>query len=983
MDQPIVFCITEHRIFGLVILPYDFEKKPNSPYFTLANTIQTGNLDEAPGIVIKILKLCGEYHEKTIFKVFSKKTPDLQAFNRSLGKEFIDCHIRPYIERRLVKIIGLLIDNNLPLYIRKKDNNNIYPEDEIKMGKKPAETVFNFTLNEEGLHYFLSVKSEKSEIKLIGKKGIILTNDPCRLILENNLYSFLPDPVGIDGKKLKPFFLKEIIPVPKSAEKNYFEKFIFNAIEKFNVRASGFDIIEEKPDAIALLSLENDLEGLPALVLKFDYGTKRVFFAGNDQKIHVTYTGEEGNHKFIKLFRNFRQEREYIQKLIDLGLQNSQAAVFSLHGNDPSVRPHLYDVVNWINDHNGQLTDLGFTLIQEFYSDKYITSGAGLNLNLDKHRDWFDIYISVTIGEYEIPFIRFRDHILNNIKEYRLPDGRLFILPSIWFEKYRELFFFSEKNQDRLKVRHIHYKVLAELPEMEIKNYLEIFKNQGQRTLSGVSDIPSDLVKIMRPYQAEGYQWLSYLEKNNFNGCLADDMGLGKTIQALAILLKGSSRGKSSRTGKLLFRDAHQLSLFDLPEISTVAKKSSLIVVPTSLVHNWVNEIRKFAPTLQFAAYTGPDRSKNNDIRYISNKFDVIITSYGIVRNDLEQLKDLHFHYIILDESQNIKNPDSKTYQAVTRLVSDHRLILTGTPIENSLTDLWAQMNFLNPGLLGSHAFFNEKFVGLIEKKKEERVQNKLKAIIQPFILRRTKDEVAPELPPLSEQTIYCEMTAEHKELYDAEKNKVRNYLLEKLSKEEPAKRYIIILNAITRLRQIANHPVLVFRDYTAGSGKFEQVSGMLDSVRAEKHKVLVISSFVKHLNLFSGKFDAEGSQYSMLTGSTRNREREINEFQEDPSKQVFLISLKAGGYGLNLTAAGYVFILDPWWNPASEKQAMSRAHRIGQDKKVFVYRFISTGTIEEKIELLKAEKLSLFSRFIDSNNPLKMLDVNEILQFI
>jgi SNF2 family DNA or RNA helicase len=983
MDQPYVFCITEHRIYGLIILPYNIEKQKYPHYFTLGNSLTTENYKGNAGAVIKLLRICREYHEKTIFKTFSRKQKDIQAFNRAVDKEFVTRNIRPYIERRLVKIIDLLIENDMPLFFRKKDTTNIYPEDEIKINNIPAETVFNFTRHSGGLQYFLSVKSGNSEMKLTGKKGIILTNDPCRLILENTLHSFLPDPVGIDGKKLLPFFSKEFIPIPGSAEKKYFETFIFNAVEKFNVRSEGFEITEEQHDPEVVLSLENDLEGMPAILLKFDYGNKRIFYAGNEQKIHVTYTGEAGNHRFIKLIRNKKKELAVIQNLIALGLINKQASLFSLPVKGISAPESTYDLITWINEHDEQFAGKGYKIIQDYFTEKYNTGKAGLNINLNKQRDWFDIFITVTVGEYKIPFVRFRDHIICNIREYRLPNGDLFILPAGWFEKYRELFYFSEKSGEKLQVKHIHYKILEDLPVQEARNYLDDFMVLQETSLPVATDIPAGLAKVMRPYQFEGYCWLHRLEKNNFNGCLADDMGLGKTIQALSILLKDPAKNKTTRPGKMVFIDSQQLSLFDLPVYRSPAKKASLIIVPTSLVHNWVNEINKFAPSLKYTVYTGPERMKTTDVDYIHKNFDVILTSYGIVRNDLDKLKNLHFNYLILDESQNIKNPESKIYQAVTRLNSDHRLVLTGTPIENSLNDLWAQMNFLNPGFLGTIAFFNEKFVGLIEKKKDERANNKLKALIQPFILRRTKNEVEPDLPPLSEQTIYCEMTGDHKAIYDTEKNKVRNFLLEKLNSEKPANRYIIILNAITRLRQIANHPVMIYKDYLSDSGKYEQVTSMLENVLAEKHKVLVVSSFVKHLRLFSGKFDKEGLSYSILTGATRNREEVIRQFQDEPARQIFLISLKAGGFGLNLTAADYVFILDPWWNPASEKQAMSRAHRIGQDKKVFVYRFISTGTIEEKIEMLKAEKSSLFSRFIDNNNPFKLLDVNEILQFI
>ncbi|MFC1734027.1 DEAD/DEAH box helicase, partial [candidate division KSB1 bacterium] len=339
--------------------------------------------------------------------------------------------------------------------------------------------------------------------------------------------------------------------------------------------------------------------------------------------------------------------------------------------------------------------------------------------------------------------------------------------------------------------------------------------------------------------------------------------------------------------------------------------------------------------------------------------------------------------YMILDESQLIKNPGSKAYQAINQLQAKHKVVLTGTPIENSLSDLWAQMNFINKGLLGNYHFFKEYFLAPIEKHNDEARKEKLKNLIKPFIMRRTKQEVAKELPPLTEEIYYCDMTDEQKEIYQSEKNKIRNHVLENVQKEGIEKSAIVVLQALTKLRQLANHPLLIDQQYKYSSGKFEEVCRNIETLLDENHKVLIYSSFVKHLEIFSAYFNKKQWEYTLLTGSSIKRKEIIEKFKHSENIRLFLISLKAGGVGLNLTEADYVFILEPWWNPAVEMQAISRAHRIKQDKNVFVYRFITKDSIEDKIVNLQEKKSTLSNMFINSNNPLKGLTKKHIEDLI
>jgi SNF2 family DNA or RNA helicase len=407
-----------------------------------------------------------------------------------------------------------------------------------------------------------------------------------------------------------------------------------------------------------------------------------------------------------------------------------------------------------------------------------------------------------------------------------------------------------------------------------------------------------------------------------------------------------------------------------------IQRRPSLIVVPISLIHNWENEIMKFSPFLKILKYRGNKRERK--IKSF-DKYDVIITGYGIVRNDIDLLCEYQFLYVILDESQFIKNPTSQAFKAVKQLKSDYKLVLTGTPVENSLSDLWSQMDFLNEGILGNFNFFKDNFINIIEKNNDDQRADRLKKMIQPFILRRTKDEVAKDLPALNEQTVYCEMSEEHTKFYESEKSKIRNKLLEQIE-TGAFDTAIPVLQALTQLRQAANHPKLIEQDYEGDSGKFGEVILDIENLIAENHKILIFSSFVKHLKLFVEYFEQKSYKYSLLTGKTTDREKVIDEFQSDPENRIFLISIKAGGTGLNLTQADYVMILDPWWNIAVELQAVNRAHRIGQDKKVMVYRYISKKTVEEKIQKLQEKKLILAESFITTENPLKNLSKENLI---
>jgi len=671
-------------------------------------------------------------------------------------------------------------------------------------------------------------------------------------------------------------------------------------------------------------------------------------------------------------------ELNVISKLRGLDLQGESHALHlagSLENNQSSA---LYDAIGWLAKNRASLEDMGIPVSQKRLDQNYFTGYQTLNLRINEDNDWFDIFATVTFGQFSFPFVRLRKNIMNQIREFKLPNGEIAILPLEWFAKYHNIFSFGKIGEHSIRLQNYHFILIAEIAD-EMDGSMKAKIDTLKFTKVESQEIPVELNAALRKYQYDGYNWMYHLYAKGLGGCLADDMGLGKTIQALTLLLK--LKRKEQTYPVFQHKNSGQLSLFvsEEPEALPV-QSATLIVLPVSLVHNWEKEIQKFAPALKAFVYSGARRREKSDLNDIINNYDIILTTYGTVRNDVEELSQYEFYFLILDESQYIKNSESKTYKTITGIRSQHRIVLTGTPIENSLSDLWAQMNFLNRGLLGSKNYFKQEFLLPIERDKSTDASEKLQKLIQPFILRRTKEEVAKDLPSLTQETIVVEMTPEQLEFYETEKSAVRNVLLQNLNEDGLQKSTFFVLQALTRLRQIAIHPKLIDPESDFESGKFNDIIAMLGILVAENHKILVFSSFVKHLNLLAERFTKEQWNYSLLTGQTTDRKQVIEEFQENPEKKIFLISLKAGGVGLNLTAADYIFITDPWWNPAAEMQAISRAHRIGQDKKVFVYRFISENSIEEKIQKLQDKKSKLANEFVNSNDPFRDISKDEVL---
>jgi SNF2 family DNA or RNA helicase len=960
--------LTQHRLWGSLLLPYIIQNEPNKKYYRLQECLSPfpdlNTLGSLTSEEREVVKLINDYSDRNLFSLFSKDS-SLKEFLVKVTPEKIEKFIRPCIEKRIYKCFTISRDENIPVYYQKSKVSNLHAEDLLSLNSDNAAPVFRFVRSEEETTYNLSLETGGKIINMRKSSIDILCMTPC-LIRDETRILFVSD---VDGSKLKPFLSKESILIPRKTELKYFGGFVLNAVNNFKVEGTGFKIVEYTPAKEAILELETGLKGVPVIILKYNYGHYKIY--ANDLASSFTSFEKEGeNFVFRKFYRDYEWEKQCRDSLGELGFFSDEDVNFFPVTSNGKRKNELYQIVESVNRNYADIIDSGLILTSRLDLN-YNLKPVNIEISSQIINDWFDIRAIVKIGEWEIPFTRFRKNILEDIREYKLPDGSIAILPESWFTKYKNLFEFGKTTDDTLKIHKQHFSLLTDTFNKDERVGFEKLEKLLKHDQIPILQLPKGLNCKMRQYQSDGFNWLNFLQTSGLGGCLADDMGLGKTIQTLALL----QNNKETQSPSGSINSKPDSLLFENPTLLT-----SLIIVPASLLYNWENEIKRFVPEMKVYSYKGNQRKKSTT--WFQN-FDIILSSYHTVRQDIELMSSFSFHYIILDESQVIKNPSSMLYRTMIRLNSEFKLVLTGTPVENSLTDLWTQLNFVNPGLLGDLSFFRREFAKPIEQLGDDEKEIKLRKIIKPFILRRTKEMVAPDLPLLSEQTVFCDMTEEQFKLYDEEKSLIRNCILKNIETSGLEKSAIVVLQGLMKLRQISNHPLMTYEDYAFSSGKFETVLQDMESVISEGHKILVFSSFVKHLELYAEELRKKRILFTMLTGASTNREKIVNSFQNDPENKIFLISLKAGGVGLNLTSADYVFILDPWWNPASEMQAMNRAHRIGQDKSVFVYRYISSNSIEEKIVRLQEKKSRLADTFISSNNPLKDLDIQQILDII
>ena len=560
--------------------------------------------------------------------------------------------------------------------------------------------------------------------------------------------------------------------------------------------------------------------------------------------------------------------------------------------------------------------------------------------------DWFELHGKVEYGKTEAKLPQLLEALRRGENMVRLDDGTYGMLPEEWLRRVGVLAGLGTPEKEHIRFRSSQAglldALLAAQPEARCDETFARVRQELSR-FQGVDAAaqPAGFVGRLRDYQREGLGWMHFLRRFSFGGCLADDMGVGKTAQVLALL---ETRRELRAAGQ--------------------PPGPSLVVVPRSLIFNWKQEAERFTPQLRVLDYTGSARKGTEFAAY-----DVVLTTYGTVRRDALHLKDVEFDYVVLDEAQAVKNAGTEGAKAVRLLRGAHRLALSGTPVENHLGELWALFEFLNPGMLGAASVF--KLNGGARSPGEESLRL-LAHALRPFILRRTKEQVARELPAKTEQTIQCELKPVQRKLYDELRQHYRNALLKRIETEGLAKSKIQVLEALLRLRQAACHPGLIdTKRVSENSAKLDTLLEHLREVLDEGHKALVFSQFTSLLRIVRDRLDGEGITYEYLDGATRDRQTPVERFQKGSDSRLFLVSLKAGGLGLNLTAAEYVFLLDPWWNPAVETQAVDRAHRIGQTRQVFAYRLIARDTVEEKVLELQKTKRDLAAAIIRADNSL------------
>jgi non-specific serine/threonine protein kinase len=662
--------------------------------------------------------------------------------------------------------------------------------------------------------------------------------------------------------------------------------------------------------------------------------------------------------KLLVVYRNEVAERELLAKVENLHsafIKPIDTDTLALKGTDVLKNNWFFLFVDAMKDLD--VSVYGFEALKNF---RFNTAKPSTKIFISSNTDWFDAKVEIQFGEQKITIADVKNALAKKQQFVQLQDGTLGILPEEWIKKYSLLFKVGEGKLNDLKLSKYQYSVVEDLYNQ--RNEEELFvqlEEKYDRLRSNYQikkvDAPAHLKPILRPYQESGFQWLNYLREVQWGGILADDMGLGKTIQALSFI--------------------HCLK----EEKGTL---KALVVCPTSLMYNWQNEIKKFTPTLNYYLHHGGSRLKNG---LMQNDIDVIITTYGTLRSDIKEFAEVNFDYVILDESQAIKNPSSKIAKAASILKANNRLCLSGTPLQNNTFDIFAQMNFLNPGMLGSQEFFKSEFSVPIDKFGEKEQKDHLRKLLYPFILRRTKEQVAKDLPEKQEMILFCEMGSEQRKIYDAYRNDFRDKILGVVQEQGIQKSQLTILQGLMKLRQICDSPAIIKEK---DGEKFPNTSVKLEEIGREitenisNHKALIFSQFLGMLALIREKLEELGVDYEYFDGSTAaiDREKAINRFQNDGTCRVFLISLKAGGVGLNLTAADYVYIVDPWWNPAVEQQAIDRTHRIGQTKNIFAYRMICNDTVEDKIIKLQEKKRALAKDLItDDEGFVKSLTKEDV----
>lgn len=891
----------------------------------------------------KVLSLCEALKPEAVFKKFKKNSKSAKTIDDLLKDSKLEFGIRQFMKTNLDQFYTLVSQDDFPISL------NLGKEKDFRISritpKNPTlETRLQFDKHENGISYTLLLKDETTLFYPSNTAVTLLLDEPGWLVAYHKLYR-LKD---INTKKIIPFLKKETIEIPSKMIPEYFEKFIKDVAKKVDIKASGFAVeLKDKITSCSLQLAHDFFKNTYSLNLLFDYDGFS-FDNSKTKKIHSEIDTRNLDEIKVIQYKRTAEETSFENKLLELGFIKTETGLFGLSPKEEKHDP--YATIEWVIENQEILESFGFSTEDlKIDSKKIDIHKVNIQFSNDIKSDWFDIKMIVVCETFEFSFSEIIENIKNRNRLFLLPNGNYFLIPIEWMTLYGPMAKLAKVQNENLTLLKSNFAVLEGIPELkDSANLQTVLEYQ-----------PSALVKAtLRPYQIQGVKWLLEHYNNGLGACLADDMGLGKTLQTLTTLVAVQEQLDFEKAENV------QLDLFgnEIPTPKEYLK--ALIVLPSSLVFNWYNEARKFTPHFRRVQYIGNDRKM---LSKKLEKYDLIFTSYAIISRDISILEKYNFRYLILDESQYIKNKNSKIFKAINQVKASHKISLSGTPIENSLDDLWSQMQFINPNILGSYAFFAENYKLPIEKKQDESSLLELKNLISPFILRRTKEQVLKDLPELSEQIFYCEMEPEQEKLYEEEKSKARNSLLKT---DGTGVDKINIINTLMRLRQLSNHPKMIDSKSEMDSGKYIAATRYLETLVQSNQKTIVFSSFVSNLDFYKTWCKENKIDFCELTGETPSKEREfqVNRFQEQEKPLLFFISLKAGGVGLNITKASYVVFLDPWWNPFSEKQGIGRAHRIGQLNKVNVIRFIAKNTVEEKIIRLQESKKLLADSLLDEN---------------
>lgn len=780
------------------------------------------------------------------------------------------------------------------------------------------------------------------------KKQLFLVENKLHLKLIR-LFGNKGDQLRIHRNKFKEFNELFLDPLANSVELN------FKDIPKASKPQLKENLYYE--DIQALIFLEES-EDFVNIIPVMRYGDVEVPILS---KRNIFGTDAKGSQFLVE------RKKELETKVISLLLK--QHAYFQEQLDDDSFQ-HLYLHRKYFLDKNWFLNAfdewrnhgiqiIGFNTLR---GNKLSQFKGKIQIEVLSGQNWFNATVQVKFGPKSVSLKKLEKAIRNRSQFIALDDGTLGILPEEWLEKFEAYFNAAEIIEDELiqipKYKFNEIDQLFDKQDIDQKVSTEVshLKNQLS-TLATYPPVqlPEIFVGDLRPYQQQGLQWLNFLDKLNFGACLADDMGLGKTVQILAFLATQKAKG--------------------MPP--------TLLVLPTTLIFNWKHEIQQFLPSFNTMILEGPNRS---DIADQFEKLDIVLISYHNLLTDINRLKKLTFNYVILDESQHIKNPDSQRYKAVNLLRSRNRIILTGTPIENNTMDLFAQLSFTVPGLLGNKKYFKDVYTTPIDAFHDRKRKKMLKEKIKPFILRRTKQDVLDDLPAKNELVLYCEMKTAQRRIYDLYEKEFREFISAK-DGDEIKKSPMHVLKGLTKLRQICNSSKLLQSEDLTSAEDSAKIEMLVEQIQHKKdqHKIIVFSQFVSMLRLIKEALDKNGIPSLTLTGQSRNRGQLVSDFQSDQNIRVFLISLKAGGTGLNLTAADVVYLVDPWWNPAVEQQAIDRIYRIGQRKDVTAVRLISPNTVEDKIQTLQQHKKEISSTILEDGGSLNTfyLDKDYLLKIL